>query len=722
MPKLKSVGLFSAVLGLNLIGSAQAALPSNSFSDLMWRHQDGRNHLYFFNGNTLVDHHRLPQVAPEWRVEIRADFNGDGQKDILWRHSDGTCWIYMMDGAAVVQSARLGQVGMEWQVVGSGDINGDATDDIIWRHQSSGLLWGYQMQGAMLEVSQAISGPIDGQWQVLAVADISGDGQADILWRNTNNGQLWVYQLQSHQISQSYPLNRVGADWVLAGAGDFNGDGSSDLLWRNSNSGQNWLYTMVDGHIDHSGSLNWIADQQWSVAAISDLNGDQVDDILWYHQQRGELAGYLMHDGQIAAIGTIATVADTLWQIAGEQIRPPNSDDKLPLISMDAFEYLGGFRVSAQKFGDLENGKMDFSHGIFTYNPQNHSIIAIGHPHSSHIAELPVPNLINSANVSDFEQVTTALQDFAAFYETDRVDTGIGGYFRPTGLGLVDGKLIVNYINWYDASGTETDTTVVFDDPSDLAGSSIQGPFQVAGAAHAAGWISPIPQYWQQSLGGSHIFGNQSGASIISRLSVGPAAFVISPSEQLLQNTTGAIDTVALLDFPLSDMLYDKSLYDENTPTDEILYNNDGNNDLWTVVSGAGYGFIVPNTRTYVTVGKSGGHESGLGYKITQTDGHLCGGPCPYDPNDVYHYYWLWDLDDLLKVKAGEMERFEVRPYDYGELVLPVDVGNATLRGGAFDPDSGRLYLSIPGGDTIGQYARPPVFVVLQLLAERIPK
>jgi hypothetical protein len=41
----------------------------------------------------------------------------------------------------------------------------------------------------------------------------------------------------------------------------------------------------------------------------------------------------------------------------------------------------------------------------------------------------------------------------------------------------------------------------------------------------------------------------------------------------------------------------------------------------------------------------------GIGYNITLRTGRLCGGPCPHDQYDVYHYYWIWDMNALLDVK-----------------------------------------------------------------------
>ena len=221
------------------------------------------------------------------------------------------------------------------------------------------------------------------------------------------------------------------------------------------------------------------------------------------------------------------------------------------------------------------------------------------------------------------------------------------------------------------------------------------------------GWISPIPPAWQATLGGSHLTGQSSGIPIISRTSVGPPAFAFDPLQ--IVGTTGTaqvpspVPTVTLLDFSLDDPLHGD------------LSNSTGTNDLWTHLSRAIYGLVVPGTRTYLTLGHSGGHASGVCYKCTQSDGTLCGGYCAPDADDYSLYYWLWDLDDLVAVKAGALSPHEPRPYELG--VLPSAFDTRELGGGAFDPASGLLYLTLQRADLEqGAYSNPPVVAVYRFV------
>ncbi len=383
-------------------------------------------------------------------------------------------------------------------------------------------------------------------------------------------------------------------------------------------------------------------------------------------------------------------------------------------ITIDSFEYQGGFRISADIFGISKYSHLNYSPGVIAYNSENHSLFIVGHSNEQAIAEFAIPEIVNSKNMADFKMQQNIIQNFVDFHGTERVNTGIDQRFRVTGLALIEGKIIANYMDWYDASGLETDTTVVFQDADNLSTSEIIGPFQFEGAMHAAGWITPIPLEWQQSLGGRYISGFSSGA-ILSRLSVGPSAFILADENSLLNAKSGArIENKALLDFPYpQDILYDKKTYGDGIISqDDILYNKDLKNNLWTRNSGASHGFIVPKSNTYVTLGYSAGHESGLGYKAIQDDGNQCGGPCPYVASDRYNYYWLWHVSDLVKVKEGLLKPHELRPYEYGKFNTP---SNAELRGASYDTESSLLYLSLKDGDTMLKYSRPPIFYVYKI-------
>ncbi|WP_273566859.1 T9SS type A sorting domain-containing protein [Maribacter halichondriae] len=375
--------------------------------------------------------------------------------------------------------------------------------------------------------------------------------------------------------------------------------------------------------------------------------------------------------------------------------------EELSLFSISQLTYEGAFRLEASEFGVSD---LNYSEGPIAYNSKNHSLFIVGHAHQQAIAEFGIPELVKSEVLADLNMVDSPLQPFVQVLD-GTPDGNPEGIDRIGGLYVVNNggrqQLLVNGYEYYDAPGDNSLTTLVINDANNLETSSLKGymNFQ-GGAGHTSGWISPIPTIWQQVLEGSHITGQSSGIPIISRTSVGPSAFSFQMEEALA--ATNEIATKILMDFSLAE------------PLNEDLANETGTNDIWTHLSRATYGFIVPGTRTYMTLGNSGGHISGVCYKCSQDDGNLCGGYCPPQASDEYQHYWLWDMQDLLKVKNGTLASHEVLPYDYGIFNTPFQAsGMRAVGGGSFDSTTGNLYLTVQKGDTEqGTYARPPVVVV----------
>jgi len=157
-------------------------------------------------------------------------------------------------------------------------------------------------------------------------------------------------------------------------------------------------------------------------------------------------------------------------------------------------------------------------------------------------------------------------------------------------------------------------------------------------------------------------------------------------------------------------------------PLNRDLYNKTGKNNVWTHLSHARFGFIIPGTYTYATFGHSGGHGSGLGYKLNRGAEGDCPGYCSVDPSDVYNYYWLWDMRDLFKVKSRRLRASDVRPYESGVFDIPFQTTKHInpIGGGSYDADSGTLYLSVVNANnTLGQYSNPPVIVAFKIGARR---
>jgi len=386
---------------------------------------------------------------------------------------------------------------------------------------------------------------------------------------------------------------------------------------------------------------------------------------------------------------------------------------ELPLFQISQLTYDGAFRLPSGS-DDNDVAELNYSEGPIAYNADNHSLFIVGHAHNQAITEYAIPELVISNQITDLNMSSNQLQNFKQVLDftpdgnPETLDR-IGGmyYYNET----TPPKLLVNAYHYYDAGGTRTLTTLMVNNALNLAQSAISGYYQFeGGAGHTNGWMSPIPTEWQAELNGKMITGNSSGEPIISRWSVGPSAFSFD-AQDFTTSGNSTISTTQLLDFSLSN------------PLNEDLCNASLNNDLWTFESRATYGFIVPNTRTYFTIGFSGGHNSGICYKtISDNSNNECGacsnesgcpGFCTNDADDNYCYYWLWDVNDLLKVKNGTIAAHEVLPYDYGNFDVPFEPEIKQIGGGSFDVNSGQLYLSLQKADTEqGTYRNPPLILV----------
>jgi len=382
---------------------------------------------------------------------------------------------------------------------------------------------------------------------------------------------------------------------------------------------------------------------------------------------------------------------------------------ELPLLRVKDFRYMGAFRLPSRKYGSSD---LNFSEGPIALNPDRKSLFIVGHSHQQAIAEFAIPALVASAVLTELNMAADPIQSFAPIL--NRASGGnpegnnrVGGMLYVSGPG--GPELLVNAYEYYDAPGDNRLSMLVVRNANNLAKSDVDGYFEVQGRpGHTAGWMSPIPGPWRSVLGGDFLLGNSSGIPIISRTSVGPSAFVFNPLDVVGKKSVPTpIATTRLLDFSLAHRLH------------EDLSNKSRQNDLWNHLSRAVYGIIVPGTRTYATFGHSGGNESGVGYKIVQDNGRRTGGYSSFAVKDNYHYYWLWDVTDLARVKAGEMKPHDVRPYEHGVFRTPFASSSHQLGGGAFDPSTGRIYLTAQTADREqGRHSNPPVVMAYEASAK----
>lgn len=389
-------------------------------------------------------------------------------------------------------------------------------------------------------------------------------------------------------------------------------------------------------------------------------------------------------------VAALAIVASTLVPIAASQA----AQRVLPLLSIADLEYEGAFRLELGNFGASGSG---YGPGVIGLGADGESLFVVSNPQVSAVAEYPVAAPSLATSLADLPIAGPPIQPFVTV--VDRAPSGNPQALdRIGGMGLVAGALVVNAYEYYDAPADNTHTTLALSNGDDLAGSAVTGWAALGGAAHASGWISAVPPEWQGALGGTHISGNSSGVPINGRSSMGPSAFAVDIDPSL-----GSVGSASpLLDFDLENPLADD------------LENASLTNGLWTHLSRATYGVVIGGTRTYLTIGQSGGHSSGVSYGVPPWGGNS--GYYANDRNDHSAWYWLWDVDDLVAVRSGAAAPSSLRPYASGSFDASFANRDTRLGGATWDAESRRLYVALAGADTSqSEFEAPPLILAYKI-------
>lgn len=413
----------------------------------------------------------------------------------------------------------------------------------------------------------------------------------------------------------------------------------------------------------------------------------------------------------------------------------------LPLASWKQFTYAGAFRLPQ---ADMANtGRFYPCRGGISVSTQNPaSMFVQGFMANGNMAwgEVHIPEI--SPYVTSRKELNVATSISGMLDVEGPVDTHGDKKDRALHCYEYNGKLIGSLVQQYDANRDNRFFMWVADD------SGVHGLYELEGRYKASGWIGKTPDEWKEVFG-SYYIGNTSVFSIVGRASSGPSFYGL----ELSQFDGDIVDPIRTTEYLCYDNSkrhglhvtkypelveqYDRVGTDKHgepvqgytnvhynfvqtsnpdTPGPENLYYDQLKdypdlkplgNDIWTIQSRVGVGFIIPGTRTYACIGSSAGHEHGLAYRIVNDHGYKSNGPAAYVQDDTSQFYWLYDLNDLVKVKNGELASHEVLPYEYGPFTAPVtDItwykgqeGRNPVIGGSFDPTKNRVYISLRSAD-----------------------
>ena len=357
------------------------------------------------------------------------------------------------------------------------------------------------------------------------------------------------------------------------------------------------------------------------------------------------------------------------------------------LVYQGNLNYLGAFRVPQLGSAGDQNS-FDYGGTSLSFNATNNSLFMVGFSQQQALAEISIPTL-GTGPLSGLK-VSSLLQNFkdptegklSQINPTDPNSKLIGGTL------VYNNKLYLTGYSYYDGSGTQSKT--IFARPLNLStAGQVQGPYAVGNQyqGFVSGYMTPIPATWQASLGGPMLIGNCCLA-IAGIQSNGPAASVFSPA------SVGVVDPVPatpVVGYPSTNPL-------AGWGTTNPLYNGS------THVTG----IVFPNgTRSVLFFGRHG--VGTFCYGPGTSDASLAGTTSPsgdpwcYDPTDsskgthaypYKHQVWAYDANDLLTVKNGTKAQYAIVPYAVWNFDLPYDGGGMDIGGAAYDPQTGRIYVS----------------------------
>lgn len=400
------------------------------------------------------------------------------------------------------------------------------------------------------------------------------------------------------------------------------------------------------------------------------------------------------------------------------------------LLGQSDLEYLGAFRVPQGDYGSPQYSGFNYGGTALTYNAGRNSLFLVGHPWYQLTAEISIPQLVISNDISRLN-TATVLQNFADVTEGNRSNLGAGGATvetsgTPLGGLLVWGDMLVGTAYGYYDAGWDV-VLSHFTSGFDLSASGdFRGMYQVGDTtaipnpAFIDGYIGEIPAQWRDRFGGPALTGNCC-ISIPNRTSSGPAASVFDPDKLGVENP---VPIRPLVGYPIDHA----TLGSYGDPSTEILYNG----------SMAIHGVVFPSgSRSVLFFGRRGKGDFCYGFGVSDPSQHrtYCNSSyptilCCYDPvNDAkgghaYPYVFLvvaYDALDLLSVKNGEKEMWEVVPYGAWELTFPFPNENPDIMGAAYDPSTQRIYVAEYGGDRPDEYAYLPLIHVYHVNVDLPP-
>jgi hypothetical protein len=347
------------------------------------------------------------------------------------------------------------------------------------------------------------------------------------------------------------------------------------------------------------------------------------------------------------------------------------------LLQSSDLQYVGAFRVPQGTFG---TSTLNYGGTGLTYYSGRNSLLVVGHDWDQEVAEISIPQATNSSSLSNLK-TATILQPFrdASDGKSNSIKSGGAAYpntVKVGGLFVSGGKLIGSVYAYYDGA-VEQDRSH-FTSGMDLSVSGdAQGMFKVGTEypGFVSGYMTAIPQQYQSALGGPALTGNCCLA-INGVQSSGPSASVFNPVNFGVQDPVPATMVVG---------------YPHDHATLGSWDNSSAANPVFNMSTQI-KGIVFPEgTRSVLFFGMTGLGKPcyGTGSECNDPDNDSKGTHAyPYSS-----YVWAYDVSDLISVKNGQKNPWDIKPYATWTLGFPTS-GGKSIVGAAYDPATQRIYLA----------------------------
>lgn len=374
------------------------------------------------------------------------------------------------------------------------------------------------------------------------------------------------------------------------------------------------------------------------------------------------------------------------------------------IILQNDWTLLGSFRLPG---GSTDQTSFNYG-GLAACLSAGGNLLITGFAGTPTMAEVTIPTPSMAGSIGSLP--TAALVQGFTDALAGKLSAIGGGTAYLGGVTPVGSGLVINAYLYYDGSGLQTLSAFV---TGTTLGTNVSGPDGIQNtlgapvpslfAGFVSAWICPIPSAFQASLGGTHLVGN-GAIPIISRTSYGPSATVCTLSGLGASPIAGT----TVLGYPSQHPTLGNWINagPANPPFNQA-----------TTITGI---FFPPGSESVVFVGKTGmgAQEYGEGTSNPALAGTIApdGSVYVYDPTGsakgthaypYLPYAWVYRVSDLVAVKNGSMNPWDVTPAAQYNLTWPFPAPNAQGGGVAFDTTSLKAYVLDPYAD----YPAPLVHV-----------